>query len=113
LTRESPLPSFNRQNEKPPVPYKNWGAAKTLFAAEPAERGPFVLRGRRIDEPGIVAFEQDDVFSAELVLVDPRIENLEGWFEDVFATLVKDPGCYAIQVDGLTFSEVIVFEAVF
>lgn len=101
--------------ERPSAPYQDWASEKTLFTVEPPERGPILLRGRRIDGPGTVAFEQDHA-SADLMLTDLPPSNgndTHGWASDVFATLVKDPGCYAIQVDAGGFSEVIVFQAVF
>jgi hypothetical protein len=33
---------------------------------------------------------------------------LGGWREFPYFTFVRSPGCYAWQVDGLSFSEVIV-----
>jgi hypothetical protein len=101
--------------ERPPAPYQDWATAKTIFIVEPPERGPVLLRGRRIDGVGTVAFEQAHA-SADLMLTDLPPSNgndTHGWASDVFATLVKDPGCYAIQVDASGFSEVIVFQAAF
>jgi DNA-binding CsgD family transcriptional regulator len=114
LTTASARPNFYHGNARPPPPYEEWGTAKTLVVIEPPEQGPVVLRGRRLDAAGTVAFEAGDAaVSQELILAAPHVGNAAGWFEDVFETLVKDPGCYAIQIDGAGFSEVIVFQAAF
>ena len=42
----------------------------------------------------------------------PPTEREKGWASWVTSTRVREPGCYAYQVDGTSFSEVIVFEAV-
>jgi hypothetical protein len=38
----------------------------------------------------------------------PAANGLAGWREFPYSTFVKSPGCYAWQVEGATFSEVIV-----
>jgi hypothetical protein len=40
------------------------------------------------------------------------VNCLDGYREEPGGTYVRAPGCYAWQVDGLTFSEVIVVRAV-
>ena len=42
----------------------------------------------------------------------PRHEHGQGWREAPGGLWVTTPGCYAWQVDGLTFSEVIMVQAV-
>jgi len=42
----------------------------------------------------------------------PTISDSDGWRTYPGGTWVMSPGCYAWQVDGLTFSEEIVIKAV-
>ncbi|MGH3305584.1 MAG: hypothetical protein ACRDOK_28745 [Streptosporangiaceae bacterium] len=45
-----------------------------------------------------------------MVVPPGPIENgIDGWRDAPGDTWIKAPGCYAWQVDGLRFSEVIVF----
>ncbi|MFC4061759.1 hypothetical protein ACFOWE_25945 [Planomonospora corallina] len=72
-------------------------------------RGPVLLRVGRIDGNGtaIIAFsyvgeERDGAYHAEL---SSAVSDLPG------TATVSGPGCYAVQVDGTTFTTVVVFRA--
>jgi hypothetical protein len=72
-------------------------------------RGPVLLRADRIDGEGsalasflYVGEERDGSYHAEILNVT---SDLPG------TTTVSGPGCYAVQVDGTTFSATIVFRA--
>ncbi len=106
------LDRWGLASELPP-PYSAWRAAKTVFATRPPNAGPLVIRGWRVDAPGDVMFDRADVFGPSVVSDTPPNSNAGGWYNDVLTTLVPAPGCYAIQVDGAGFSEVMIFRADF
>jgi hypothetical protein len=84
---------------------------KTLWAVVPRYRGPVLVRGRRIDRRGTVRFASDDGVYTWLRLPDHRFLPPQRRYFPT-NTLLRGPGCYALQIDGLSFSEVVVFRAV-
>lgn len=95
----------------------DWGGEKTLWYADPAYQGRALIRGRRIDGPGEVRFDYFDGQSLSPELrVDTRTARQPNgqWPSWIGATRLRldSPGCYAFQVDGDTFTEVIVFRAI-
>lgn len=95
----------------------DWGGQKTLWYADPAYQGRALIRGRRIDGPGEVRFDyvQGASLAAELRVDTREARQPNGqWPSWIGATRLRldSPGCYAFQVDGDTFTEVIVFRAI-
>jgi hypothetical protein len=89
-----------------------WLNLKVLWIADPSYTGPVLVRGRQVDGPGEVRFESGPAPIAELRLSQndgPQIGTM--WPNWPTYTRIKGPGCYAYQVDGETFSDVIVFRA--
>jgi hypothetical protein len=88
--------------------YEGWDGTKVLWTV-PTYRGPYIVRGRQLDGPGELRFDQGPQWSnklhRELRLVGPY-----GLLNPA-ATFLRMPGCYAYQVDGRGFSYTIVFEA--
>ena len=88
---------------------------KVLWVSSAAYQGPVLVRGARLDGPGVVQFavgysEPLDEFR----LMEPGATSRDeepGWREWPSYTVVPQLGCYAYQVDGLSFSTVVVFEA--
>jgi hypothetical protein len=72
--------------------------------------GPVLIRGRELGGPHAVGFGEGHVPYDELQLLGPAMGAPRGQWPSF--TRVRGPGCYAYQVDGLSFSEVIVFRAV-
>jgi hypothetical protein len=93
-----------------------WGIAKTPIMMKKRLKGPLLLRGGRLDVPGILGFGGHlgrRPFVA-LQLPGKRAEITRGSFKGFgFNTWALSDGCYAVQVDGRTFSEVVVFRVVF
>jgi hypothetical protein len=86
-----------------------WENVKTHVFSVPAYRGPFLVRARRLDRPGPIRLGAGPSQTAPLVVPRGQTPNgTNGWREIPYFTFVKAPGCYGWQVDGLTFSEVIV-----
>jgi hypothetical protein len=88
--------------------YEGWDGTKVLWTV-PAYTGPYIVRGRQVDGPAELRFDQGPNWSNklhdELRLVGPFT------LLNPAATFLTSPGCYAYQVDGRRFSYVIVFEA--
>nr|QEO74176.1 hypothetical protein [uncultured bacterium] len=97
---------------------RGWQLAKTSLYGEADYEGAFTLRGERIDGEGDVRFDLPEFVGDKLPkhLFFPAerrpgsAANLGRWFT-TFNTAVESDGCYAYQIDGEGFSEVIVFEA--
>jgi hypothetical protein len=90
-----------------------WWDVKTLWFSFPSYQGPVFIRGRRIGGGGgkIVFGEAPSLVDPQLP-PEPTVNGTGGWRQWPGATFVRSLGCYAWQVDGTGFSEVIVFEAV-
>jgi hypothetical protein len=82
-----------------------WGVQKVLWFVRPSYHGPVLVRGIGLDNPYTVRFERDRIPPAELRLP-------EGTRNRPSYVRIRKPGCYAFQIDGLTFSRSIVFRAV-
>jgi hypothetical protein len=88
--------------------YDGWDGTKLLWTV-PRYNGPYIVRGRQLDGPNELRFDQGpqwtDRLNHELRLVGSYSRL------NPAATFVLVPGCYAYQVDGRGFSYLIVFEA--
>jgi hypothetical protein len=89
-----------------------WLALKTLWFSMPTYQGPFVIRAKRLGQPGPAALGEGPTVAPLVVPPGPTLNSGEGYREAPGGLWVRTPGCYAWQVDGLTFSEVLVVRAV-
>lgn len=92
---------------------RGWYRAKTLWFAPPTYDGAVYIRGRQIDGPHVTIFGESPVLADPQLPPGPTLNGMDGWREWPGATWLRTPGCYAWQIDGTDFSEVIVFEARF
>ncbi|HET9719266.1 MAG TPA: hypothetical protein VFP55_04235 [Solirubrobacteraceae bacterium] len=95
---------------------RGWFALETIWFAVPSYNGPFVVRGGRLGRRGPIEVRPGGTGlipgSGPLVVpAGPTINNQGGYRTVPGSTWVKSPGCYAWQVDGKSFSEVIVVNA--
>jgi hypothetical protein len=77
--------------------------------------GPILIRGRQLDGNGAMGFGQGSTPYDELQLLDAGRQAptmTDGGRAWLSTTRVTASGCYAYQVNGTGFSEVIVFRAV-
>jgi len=101
-------------NTAPPPPFERWAGGKTIAAVEPWYHRLLLIRGARIDAAGAVRFMSNATQVQNSLLIDTSgFRQADGSGSETFETLVPAPGCYAIQLDGSGFSEVIVFRADF
>jgi hypothetical protein len=89
-----------------------WLALKTLWFSLPAYQGPFVIRAKRLGHPGPVTLADPPVMTPLVVPPGPTLNSAFGYRTVPGGLFVETPGCYAWQVDGLNFSEIIVVRAV-
>jgi hypothetical protein len=97
-------------NLKDDLVKKDWYLHKTLWAISPRYRGPLLIRGRRLDGPGMLRFRFG--LARELKLHKLRPSAQSQWRYAPSHTALREPGCYGFQVDGTDFTEVIIFQAV-
>jgi hypothetical protein len=91
-----------------PAAFRSWLALKTHFFSSPSYQGPFLVRAKRLDHPGPMRLGATPREAAPLVVRAGAYAGTAGWREVPYFTFVKAPGCYGWQVDGRTFSEIIV-----
>ena len=89
----------------------NWSGNKILWIAR-RYRGPVLIRGAQLDGPNALRFGLDHVPAKEMRMTSVGGSSSGGWQNRPSTTRLRAPGCYAWQVDGTTFSRIIVFKAV-
>jgi hypothetical protein len=93
----------------------DWSAAPVTWAVSGSYTGPLLIRGELLGGGDALGFGTGTTPYDELQLLDagqgaPRIQaGGRAW---VTAVRVRASGCYAYQVDGTTFSEIVVFRAI-
>ncbi len=70
-----------------------------------------MVRAKRLDGPGPVYCGETPTLGPLVVPPGPTINSSSGYRTAPAGTWVKHPGCYAWQVDGLSFRELIVADA--
>lgn len=89
---------------------------KTLWLSAPIYHAPSIIRGEQIDGPKTMEFfnEEDGSRSRALRFATNTQVSSGGipydWRQQPSLTYFPGPGCYAYQVDGIGFSEIIVVE---
>jgi hypothetical protein len=91
-----------------------WGGQKVLWLGAPSYHGPVLIRGRKLTGGGL-GFGAGKIPLAEVDVPPGRPGgvglNRDGWRLWGGYVRLRSPGCYGVQVDGTTFSEVIIFRA--
>lgn len=93
-----------------------WGIAKTLIVMRRTLRQPLLLRGQRVDGPGELGFAGHAgrrPYAALQFKTGWHTINAGRFRADGFTAWATVPGCYALQIDGRTFSRVVVFRIAF
>jgi hypothetical protein len=98
-----------------PVPFVDGAySAKTPWVARPEYSGPVVARGRQLDgnSERKLLFEYESLGPVdEFGVIASGLPAASLWSFWPTSMLVPDPGCYGVQVETLSGSDVIVFEA--
>jgi hypothetical protein len=92
-----------------------WFAVQTLWFSTPGYNGPFVVRGQRLAGTGSMEVQPGSTGLAPgsgplIVPSGPTINTSDGYRTVPGSSWVTAPGCYAWQVDGKGFSDVIVVD---
>lgn len=100
-----------------------WGNEFVIFIIAPSYRGPVLVRGHQVDGPHALLFngglDQTNGFdqTTPTLLGQLRLAGDPAygapWPNFPAYLRLQAPGCYAIQMDGATFSEVVVFRVTF
>ena len=93
-----------------------WSAMQTLWIAMPGYTGPFVVRAARLGARAPIEVKPSQTGlspgSGPLVVAAGATANSQDGYRTVpGSTWVKSPGCYAWQIDGRGFSEILVADA--
>jgi len=93
-----------------------WSALQTLWIAMPRYSGAFVVRAARVGAPRPIEVQASQTGlspgSGPLVVAEGSTSNSQDGYRTVpGSTWVRSPGCYAWQVDGRGFSEIVVVDA--
>jgi hypothetical protein len=111
---------FGVRPDGSPWPTGNYALNKTVWEFSGPQPLPTVLlRGARIDGPGELYFGGNGIQGSGARVIDAEGTmnfysqlSLPGGSAGSFYTYPTKAGCYAIQADSDTFSEVVVFKAV-
>jgi hypothetical protein len=83
---------------------------KTDWVVAASYGGPVLIRGARIDGYGLIGFGEQPVIGHLVIPPGYTVNSgVNGGRSAPGGTFVGMPGCYAWQIDGVTFSDVIVF----
>jgi hypothetical protein len=86
-----------------------WSGVKRVWLLDTRHAGRALVRGRQLDGPNDVRFVRGPQWTPAKMLNPVRELQVEGPTPSM--TRLRAPGCYAYQVDGRTFSYIVVFEA--
>jgi hypothetical protein len=91
----------------------SWAGGKVFWYARPSYRGRVLLRGHRLDGPQGLGFNGRRLPGRELRIERGMTVSWEGQPPGSrgipSSVRVRAPGCYGVQIDGTTFSRVVVF----
>jgi len=89
-----------------------WASGKVFWYVRPSYRGPVLIRGRRLDGPQSLGFNGRRLPARELRIHYYSVSwpgQPTGSRGLPSGVRVLVPGCYGVQIDGTTFSRVVVF----
>lgn len=93
--------------------FPGWHAFKTHWLSVPSYQGPILVRAKRLDRVGRISLGDAPNQAAPLVVPPgPSLNDSSGWRDVPYPTWVKTPGCYGWQIDGRTFTEIVIIRGV-
>lgn len=89
-----------------------WGYYKVLWVSRPPQSGPYLVRGKRLDAPGEVRFNESR--DRELRLRAGGTATTPGtpWAQWPSHIVLASAGCYGLQVDTHVNSHSVIFEVI-
>jgi hypothetical protein len=106
---QHPVMSFTDAQHYANGQSQGWGGTKVRWFVRPSYYGPLLIRGSQLDDSHQIRF--DDGILPEIALDIPQ-GGSQQWYDRPSETRLQVPGCYAYQVDGIHFSQILVFQAV-
>jgi hypothetical protein len=92
-----------------------WFGTKVFWFVLPSYRGPVLIRGRRLDGPQRMGFNGRKVAGRELHIERGESVSWEGQPPGSrgvpSGVRILTPGCYGMQIDGTSFSRIVVVTA--
>lgn len=92
-----------------------WFGTKVFWYARPRYRGPVLIRGRRLDGTDRLRFTAQGSRSSELRMPVGKSVQWPGQPPKArgkpSGVSIRASGCYGVQIDGTSFSRVVVFSA--
>jgi hypothetical protein len=92
-----------------------WGGQALKWVGARSYHGPVLIRGRKLTGRDGLGFGAGKVPLAEMDVPGGPAGGVSlnpgGWRLWSGYARLRSPGCYGLQVDGTTFSEVIIFRA--
>jgi hypothetical protein len=88
-----------------------WFGSKVFWYVRPSYRGPVLIRGRRLDGPQRMGFNGARVANPELRIKRGETVGFDGPRGSrgvPSGVRVLVPGCYGMQIDGTSFSRIVV-----
>jgi hypothetical protein len=109
--------SRGRLTATPDVQYGGpWAGDKVFWYVRPSYRGRALIRGRRLDGPQRLGFNGRRLPERELRIERGMTVSWDGQPPGSrgipSGVRVRAAGCYGVQIDGTSFSRVVVFEVV-
>jgi hypothetical protein len=106
--------SGGRVYARPDVQYGGiWAGGKVFWYVRASYQGRILIRGRRLDGPQWLRFNGRRVPPRELRIGPHETVAWEGQPPESRGVpsrvRVRAPGCYGVQIDGTTFSRIVVF----
>lgn len=92
---------------------EEWHSVKLLWLVDAKQRGPVIVRGARVDKPGAVAFSSGGTGRMRVLSLDGDVNSTAPptWRDIPSQVLIREPGCYRLQVDGTDFQSVFLLRA--
>lgn len=87
-----------------------WGYLKILWVSDSDEPGPYLVRGRRLDAPGEVRFNESHDRELRLPAGGTATTPGTSWAQWPSHILVTSPGCYGVQIDSPSGPRPVIFE---
>jgi hypothetical protein len=92
--------------------HEGWYYYKTLWAIAPEYGGPVTITGHQLDGPNPLMFGTGPFPGTKLRRLEMSSDQSGEWRFGPSDTLIRAPGCYAFQVVGEGFRELVTFVAV-
>lgn len=105
--------STEQRFSKAPSDHEGWVRYKTIWYGHPVYAGPILVRGVQLDGDGSVRFDGMGASDGHELRLSTENAGSDGsgagWRTWNTQIGVQQPGCYAWQIDGETFTTIVVF----